>query len=81
MLKTPRPFSFVELTSASSESMTSSIRSLLWISAGAAVLLLPAVLWGRPFVFYDTPAYWGWGRDIVEALAKRPCCRTRVSPG
>ena len=50
--------------------MTSSIRSLLWISAGAAVLLLPAVLWGRPFVFYDTPAYWGWGRDIVEALQR-----------
>ena len=32
------------------------------------ILLLPAVFWGRPFVFYDTPTYWGWGRDIVEAL-------------
>jgi hypothetical protein len=36
----------------------------------AAILLLPAMIWGRPFVFYDTPAYWGWGRDVVEALAR-----------
>jgi hypothetical protein len=39
------------------------------ILLGAGVLLAPAMLWGRPFVFYDTPAYWGWGRDLVEALA------------
>ena len=50
--------------------MTSAIRNLLWILAGAAILLLPAVLWGRPFVFYDTSAYWGWGRDIFEALQR-----------
>jgi hypothetical protein len=38
------------------------------ILLAAGLLLAPAVLWGRPFVFYDTPAYWGWGRDIVEAI-------------
>jgi hypothetical protein len=38
------------------------------ILLAAGIMLAPAVLWGRPFVFYDTPAYWGWGRDIVEAL-------------
>jgi hypothetical protein len=40
----------------------------LLILLAAGILLAPALLWGRPFVFYDTPAYWGWGRDIVEAL-------------
>lgn len=40
----------------------------LLILLGAGVLLAPAMFWGRPFIFYDTPAYWGWGRDIVEAL-------------
>jgi hypothetical protein len=40
----------------------------LWLAMAAAMLLLPAILWGRPFVFYDTPNYWGWGRDIWEAL-------------
>jgi hypothetical protein len=38
------------------------------ILLAAGILLAPALLWGRPFVFYDTPAYWGWGRDIVEAV-------------
>jgi hypothetical protein len=50
--------------------MTTVLRRLVWILAAAAILLLPAVLWGRPFVFYDTPAYWGWGRDIGEALLR-----------
>jgi len=40
------------------------------ILLGAGVLLAPALVWGRPFVFYDTPAYWGWGRDIVEAVLR-----------
>jgi hypothetical protein len=40
----------------------------LLVLLGAGVLLAPAIFWGRPFVFYDTPAYWGWGRDIVEAV-------------
>ena len=50
--------------------MTTALRRPVWILAAAAILLLPAVLWGRPFVFYDTPAYWGWGRDIYEALQR-----------
>jgi hypothetical protein len=45
-------------------------RSLFWILVASAILLIPAGLWGRPFVFYDTPIYWGWGRDIVEALGR-----------
>ncbi len=50
--------------------LMSTARTLVWVPAGAIILLLPAVLWGRPFVFYDTPAYWGWGRDIYEALLR-----------
>ncbi|HEX4198647.1 MAG TPA: hypothetical protein VHZ26_14510 [Caulobacteraceae bacterium] len=50
--------------------MTRVVRNLLWTLAAAAILLAPAALWGRPFVFYDTPAYWGWGRDIFEALLR-----------
>ncbi len=45
-------------------------QNCLLILLGAALLLAPAIVWGRPFVFFDTPAYWGWGRDIVEALAQ-----------
>jgi hypothetical protein len=47
---------------------TAALRSLFWILVASAILLIPAALWGRPFVFYDTPIYWGWGRDIVLAL-------------
>jgi hypothetical protein len=50
--------------------MTAAMRNLFWILAASAILLLPAILWGRPFVFYDTPAYWGWGRDLYEALQR-----------
>jgi hypothetical protein len=50
--------------------MTSVLRHLFWVLAGAIILLAPAIWQGRPFVFYDTPAYWGWGRDIFEALLR-----------
>jgi hypothetical protein len=50
--------------------MSRVVRNLLCILAAAAILLAPAAIWGRPFVFYDTPAYWGWGRDIFEALLR-----------
>jgi hypothetical protein len=50
--------------------MWSFLRQPLFIVAGAAVLLLPAQWWGRPFVFSDTAAYWGWGRDCLEALLR-----------
>ena len=50
--------------------MPAPLRSLFWIAIGAAILLSPAVVWGRPFIFFDTPDYWGWGRDTVAALAR-----------
>lgn len=35
----------------------------------AAVLLLPALLiGGRPLIYWDTPTFYGWGRDIIEAV-------------
>ena len=46
------------------------IRNPAFILAGAAILLIPALVFGRPFVFYDTPVYWGWGRDVVEAVGR-----------
>ncbi len=61
---------FVEWFSAILSAMTTVLRRPVWILAAAAILLLPAALWGRPFVFYDTPAYWGWGRDIGEGLLR-----------
>lgn len=38
------------------------------IPAAAALLLAPALLWGRPFVFGDTAFYWGWGGDILDSV-------------
>ncbi|HLI65845.1 MAG TPA: hypothetical protein VKU90_05720 [Caulobacteraceae bacterium] len=38
------------------------------IALAALILLGPALFWGRPFIFYDTPVYWGWGKDVVGAL-------------
>ena len=66
----PRPFFFVQRFGLSASGMIASLRSLFWILAGAVLLLAPAIWWGRPFVFYDTPAYWGWGRDLFEALLR-----------
>lgn len=41
-----------------------------WVIAAAALLLAPAALFSRPFVFGDTVYYWGWGGDILDALAR-----------
>jgi hypothetical protein len=46
----------------------SHLRALISVTIAAGLLLVPAALWGRPFIFYDTAVYWGWGRDVVEAL-------------
>ena len=39
----------------------------LWIALAAAVLLVPALAYGRPFVFGDTAYYWTWGGDVLDA--------------
>jgi len=36
--------------------------------AGALVLLLPAMIVGRPFIFWDTPTFYGWGHDVMAAI-------------
>ena len=41
-----------------------------WVALAATILLMPALLWGRPFVFGDTAYYWGWGGDILDALQR-----------
>jgi hypothetical protein len=46
------------------------IRDGAWVALAAAILLLPALLWGRPFVFGDSAYYWGWGGDILDALQR-----------
>ena len=38
------------------------------ILAGCIVLLLPALFSGRPFIYWDTPTFYGWGHDIVAAI-------------
>jgi len=40
------------------------------LAVAALVLLTPALVWGRPFVFGDTPYYWAWGGDILDALQR-----------
>jgi len=50
--------------------MTAIVSDGIWTLLAAVILLLPAVHWGRPFVFGDTPYYWGWGGDVLEALQK-----------
>src|ERR1700761_1570637 len=42
----------------------------LWVALAAAILLVPALAWGRPFVFGDTPYYWAWGGDLLDALQR-----------
>src|SRR5438874_11785282 len=46
----------------------SGMRIALLTLTGAALLLLPAFLFGRPWVYWDTPTFYGWGHDIVEAI-------------
>lgn len=46
------------------------LREAGWIIVAAALLLAPAAIWGRPFVFGDSVYYWGWGGDILDAVAR-----------
>lgn len=36
--------------------------------AGAVILLLPAIVTGRPFIYWDTPTFYSWGHDILTAI-------------
>ena len=38
------------------------------VAIGALILLVPAVLSGRPFIFYDTWVFYMWGHDVIAAL-------------
>lgn len=38
------------------------------ILAGAALLLLPAIITGRPFIYWDTPTFYSWDHDILAAI-------------
>ena len=40
-----------------------------WIAAGAAVLLVPALVSGRPFIFYDSWVFYMWGKDVLAAIS------------
>ncbi len=42
----------------------------IWLLLAAVVLLAPAIVWGRPFVFGDTIYYDGWGGDVLDALQR-----------
>lgn len=52
----------------------SEVNRLVWrpftlILAAAALLLLPAFLIGeRPFIYWDTPTFYSWGHDILQAI-------------
>src|SRR6476646_1931414 len=37
------------------------------VAIGAVILLVPAMLSGRPFIFYDTWVFYMWGRDVIAA--------------
>jgi hypothetical protein len=50
--------------------MTTTMSDAAWVLVAAGVLLLPAILWGRPFVFGDTLYYDGWGGDVLDALQR-----------
>ena len=43
-------------------------RELVLVVGGAAILMLPSMLYGRPFVYWDTPTFYSWGHDILAAL-------------
>jgi hypothetical protein len=44
------------------------VRTALWVLLGAVILMVPALIFGRPFIFWDTSTYYGWGHDIVAAI-------------
>ena len=50
--------------------ITDKIGAVFCVLLASAILLLQSILWGRPFVFGDTPFYWAWGGDILEALQR-----------
>ncbi len=45
-------------------------RTAILIAVGATLLLLPALATGHPFVYWDTPTFYGWGHDILAAVSK-----------
>jgi hypothetical protein len=46
------------------------LADVAWVLLAAALLMAPAAVWGRPFVFGDSVYYWGWGGDILDALVR-----------
>lgn len=40
-----------------------------WIAAGAILLLIPALVSGRPFIFYDSWVFYMWGKDVLAAIS------------
>src|SRR5262245_57422500 len=42
--------------------------SVMLVVVGAVILLVPALLSGRPFIFYDTWEFHSWGRDVLAAI-------------
>lgn len=62
--------SFNRSSRSSVAAMAAIASDAAWAPLAAVILLAPAILWGRPFVFGDTPYYWGWGGDILDALQR-----------
>jgi hypothetical protein len=50
--------------------MSGAVRDGGLMLCAAIMMMTPAIVWGRPFVFGDTPFYWSWGGDILEALQR-----------
>jgi hypothetical protein len=48
--------------------LRSLITPAIVIAVGVLVLLLPALIYGRPFIYFDTWAFYGWGHDILAAI-------------
>ncbi len=40
----------------------------LLVLAGTTLLLLPAVFIRHPFIYWDTPTFYSWGHDILQAI-------------
>ena len=40
------------------------------IMVGTAILLVPALIAGRPFIYWDTPTFFSWGHDVLAAISK-----------
>jgi len=37
---------------------------------GTLLLLVPALMTGHPFIYWDTPTFYSWGHDIVAAVER-----------